>query len=146
MILCVGSRNTQRPYCSRVCCTESVKNALRLKEENPQAKCDGALQGYPDVRFQRAILPAKSQDRPAYSLCGTSPQNPPLVTADGGKLMIKYYEPLLDAAITSEADLVVLASGNCADIEDNRKTAQFYKVAVESDGFFLEAHAKLKAG
>ena len=60
MIQCVGSREPDHSYCSRVCCTAAVKNSLKLKELNPRRRGFGSLPGYPHLRFEGALLPGSA--------------------------------------------------------------------------------------
>jgi heterodisulfide reductase subunit A len=63
MIQCVGCRNEDRNYCSRVCCSHSVKNALKLKAINPEMDVTIALPGYANLRLQRSYYrEASDQD------------------------------------------------------------------------------------
>ena len=63
MIQCVGCRNEDRNYCSRVCCSHAVKNALKLKEINPGDGYLHSLSGYENVRVQRGCLPGSIRER-----------------------------------------------------------------------------------
>jgi heterodisulfide reductase subunit A-like polyferredoxin len=142
MIQCVGSRNAQRPYCSRVCCNQAVRNALELKRRNPNTNVTVL---YRDVRcygFNEAYY--RKARQAGVQFVRYDSDMPPQVLPEDGKLSIRFIEPLLEARIASNADLVVLASAIEPDMESNRKIAQLYEVPLNQDGFFLEAHAKLR--
>ena len=142
MIQCVGSRDAERPYCSRVCCSQAIRNALELKQKNTEANVTVL---YRDIRSYGLNEQYYRKARQAgVQFVRYDPEVPPEVSLKDGKLSIRFVEPLLDARISSDADLVVLASAIVPDIESNKKIAQFYKVPMNQDGFFLEAHAKLR--
>ena len=145
MIQCVGSRDDERPYCSRVCCSQAVKNALKLKELNPALSiyilyrdmrtygfredyyCKAQEQGVTFLRYEEEEKPAVS----APAVC------------EGGTLTVTVNDSFLGAPVAVSADLVVLSAGTAAR-EDNTATAQLLKVPLNSDGFFMEAHLKLR--
>jgi heterodisulfide reductase subunit A-like polyferredoxin len=142
MIQCVGSRDAERPYCSRVCCSQAIRNALEMKRKNPDANVTVL---YRDIRSYGLNEQYYRKARQAgVQFVRYDPEAPPEVSPKDGKLSIRFIEPLLDARISSDADLVVLASAIVPDIVSNRKIAQLYKVPMNQDGFFLEAHAKLR--
>jgi len=141
MIQCVGSRDKERPYCSRVCCTEAIKNALKIKEQNPGAnvyvlyrdiRTYGFREGYySKAREQGVVFLRYEEDRK------------PEVTRNGGRLEVSVYSPLMEREIVIPADLLVLSAGIVPDRE-SKDIAQLLKVPLNSDGFFLEAHMKLR--
>lgn len=142
MIQCVGSRDTDRPYCSRVCCSQAIKNALHLKEENPQISITIL---YRDIRSYGLNEANYRKARKAGVQFVRYEQNmKPEVLDDNGDTAVKFYEPILDSYITSKADMVVLSSAMEPDADTNRKIAQLFKVPLNQDYFFMEAHAKLR--
>jgi heterodisulfide reductase subunit A-like polyferredoxin len=141
MIQCVGSRDKERPYCSRVCCTEAVKNALKIKQQNPQAN---VYVLYRDIRtygFREAYY-SKAREEGVVFLRYEEDRKPE-VAKNGGRLDVTVYAPLLEREIRIEADLVVLSAGIVPD-HGNQETAQLLKIPRNQDGFFLEAHMKLR--
>ncbi len=142
MINCVGSREPDRVYCSRICCSESVKNALKIKELNPDAAVyvlyrDMRTYGFKDGFYDEAR--GKGVIFLRYN-----PENKPVVSNDGGKLTVTVTDPILNQAFTIDADLVGLAVATLPP-EDSKEIAQLYKVCGDYDGgFFLEAHMKLR--
>jgi heterodisulfide reductase subunit A len=140
-IQCVGSRIPERPYCSKVCCTHSVKTALHLKEMNPEADCtilyrDIRTYGLREELYQEAR--AKGVLFIRYDL-----EQPPRVEKNGqGNLQVVVQDHVLKKEIALPADLVCLASAILP--EDIRDLAQMAKVPVNEEGFFMEAHAKLR--
>ncbi len=139
-IQCVGSREPERPYCSKVCCTHTVKSALKLKEMDPEAK---VYVIYRDIRTygQREELYKEARDRGVifirYSLDGK-----PRVEKAGSAISVTIKDHILFRDIAINPDLVVLAAGIIP--RDNNSLAQMFKLSLNEDGFFMEAHAKLR--
>jgi heterodisulfide reductase subunit A-like polyferredoxin len=141
MIQCIGSRDDHRPYCSRICCQQAIKNALRLKEINPRAQIvvlyrDIRAYGFKEDAYRAAreqgvlFLPYELDDKPTVSIVdGTLRVTVSAAFAPSGKI---EFAP----------DLIVLSAG--IEPYDNRPLAQLLKVPLTQDGFFLEAHAKLR--
>ncbi|MHC4505987.1 MAG: FAD-dependent oxidoreductase, partial [Planctomycetota bacterium] len=141
MIQCVGSRDEEHPYCSRVCCSTAVKNALRIKEASPDTE---VMVLYRDMRTYGLMESAYSEAREAGVLFTRFEQDrPPEVSASGGKVTVSFLEPLLGETLVIEPDLLVLSAG-VAPNETNPELAKLVKVPVNADGFVLEAHVKLR--
>ncbi len=141
MIQCVGSRDEERPYCSRICCSESVKNALKIKELSPDAN---VYVLYRDVRtygFRESYYTKARQQNVAFLRYDEDKK--PEVTKNGNGLQVEIYDQTLKMPIEISADLVVLSTGIVAD-EGNEEIAKFLKVPLNKEGFFLEAHMKLR--
>ena len=141
MIQCVGSRDSERPYCSRVCCAEAMKNALRIKALSPETHMyvlyrDIRTYGfkesyYTKARQQGVVFVRYDEDRK------------PEVSRNSHGLEVTVFDQTLAMPMLIPADLVVLSAG-IHPHEDNRKIAQLLKVPLNSEGFFLEAHMKLR--
>lgn len=139
-IQCVGSRDDKRPYCSRICCTASVKQAISIKEKQPETN---VFILYRDIRTfgEREILYKKAREKGVifirYSL-----GKKPVVTETKDGLEVEVFDPILQKNIAIYADLVNLATA----IEPcpNEDIAALYKVPVNAEKFFMEAHAKLR--
>ncbi|MEK6655608.1 MAG: FAD-dependent oxidoreductase [Thermodesulfobacteriota bacterium] len=141
MIQCVGSRDEKRPYCSRLCCTEAVKNALKIKELSPDTN---VYVLYRDVRtygFREGYYTKARRAGVAFVRYDETAK--PEVLKDGGGLRVKVRDEILGMTLNIPADLVVLSTGTVPD-EDSKTIAQFLKVPLNQDGFFLEAHMKLR--
>jgi heterodisulfide reductase subunit A-like polyferredoxin len=141
MIQCVGSRDEERPYCSRVCCQDAVKNALKLKELNPKVNVyvlcrDVRTYGFLEEYYQRA------RDLGVVFVRYESDEKP-TVEADGDKLLVKVRDITLGATLSINPDLVVLASGIIPH-DDAAAVSRMLKIPLNEDGFFLEAHVKLR--
>ncbi|MDA8097918.1 MAG: CoB--CoM heterodisulfide reductase iron-sulfur subunit A family protein [Clostridia bacterium] len=142
MINCVGSREPDRVYCSRVCCSESVKNALKVKELNPDANVYVLYRDMRTYGFKEDYYEAARGK--GVMFLRFDPENKPVVANDGGKLTVAVTDPILKEAFTIDADMVGLAVATLPP-EDSKGIAQLYKVTGEYEGgFFLEAHMKLR--
>ncbi len=144
MIQCVGSREEDRMYCSRVCCTQAVKNALKIKEISPQTN---VLVFYRDIRtygFREEYYEKARQEGVIF--VRYEPDNKPKVT--GGQtpedpLQIEADDPVLGQKLKINADMLVLSTG-IVHRQDSEQLAKTLKVPLDQDGFFLEAHIKLR--
>jgi heterodisulfide reductase subunit A len=141
MIQCVGSRNGERPNCSRICCAQAVKNALKIKEFSPETDVyvlykDIRTYGFSEDYYREAadegVLFIRYDD-----------DHKPKVTRENGTLRVLAMEPVLKTWFPIEPDLLVLSAATIPN-PDNEHTAQMLKVPLTKDGFFLEAHMKLR--
>lgn len=141
MIQCVGSRDESHHYCSRICCQQAIKNALHLKEINPN--CEVFI-FYQDIRTyglnEFYYRQAREKDVVFIRYTGDTK---PVVIEEGGRLKIKFKELVLNEEVEMAVDLLVLSAGIVPN-EDNQRIAQLFKVPLNEDGFFLEAHIKLR--
>jgi heterodisulfide reductase subunit A len=138
-IQCVGSREPGRMYCSRVCCTHSIENAIELKERNPDMNIYIL---YRDIRTygEKEYLYKKARQLGVifirYSL-----DNKPKVSVKDQNISIVVTDHILNRPVELNVDLLTLATAilPCSD----EKLANFFKVPMNEDGFFIERHAKL---
>jgi len=139
-IQCVGSREPIHPYCSRVCCTHTMESALHLRRTNPDMT---VYVLYRDIRTygEREDLYTQAR-REGVIFVRYEEQDKPKVNTVNGKLEVSVTEPILDRPVLIEADLLVLASAIAPSA--NSALGQFFKVPVNEDGFFVEAHPKLR--
>ncbi len=141
MIQCVGSRQPDRPYCSKICCTQAVKNALKIKELNPDAQ---VFVLYRDIRTygfkEKYYTKARQQ---GVIFIRYNPESKPQVTANGDKLTVQIDDHVLGVPIGIDADLLVLSTG-IQPREDNELLSRHFKLPLNADGFFSEAHMKLR--
>ena len=139
-IQCVGSRDADRPYCSKVCCTHTLRNAVELKQRNPDIS---VCVFYRDLRAygkrERLYQEARALGVLFFPY---TPEDPPEVSRDGEGLRILFRDAVLDRRIGFQADLLVLAPAVTA--RENADLARFFKVPVDADGWLLEAHQKLR--
>jgi len=139
-IQCVGSRIPERPYCSKVCCSHSVENALKLKELNPD------LQVYilfRDMRTygEREILYTRARELGVVFIRAPL-ANPPKVEEADGRLKITVTDQILQRPVSFSVDLLTLATAIIP--HQNAPLAELYKIPLNAEGFFTEAHAKIK--
>ena len=139
-IQCVGSREPERPYCSKVCCTHSIQTALKLKEINPDMDIYIL---YRDIRTygKREELYREARKKGIFFIRYKT-ENKPKVTKGGDSIKVVVKDLVIDRNLHIDADLVVLASAIIP--EQNDKIAQLLRVPLNEDGFFMEAHAKLR--
>ena len=139
-IQCVGSRDENRPYCSRICCTASVSQAISIKEKNPDTD---VFILYRDMRTfgERETLYKKAREKGVifirYSL-----DNKPAVTEAGDGLEVSVFDPILQRKVRIKADFVNLATA--IEPAQNDKISESYKIPLNAENFFMEAHAKLR--
>jgi len=141
MIQCVGSRDEEHPYCSRVCCTQAIKNALQFKETHPRGE---ATIIYRDIRtygHHEAMYTEAREKRVRF--VRYEPEAKPEVAVEDGTLYVTVNDPVLGQPLRIEADALVLAP-LLLPAEDAEELAKMLKVPLNSDGFFLEAHMKLR--
>jgi heterodisulfide reductase subunit A len=144
MIQCVGSREDYAQYCSRVCCVNAVKNALKLKELNP--KLDIYIL-YRDIRTYgfRELFYEQARDRGIMFIRYEKETKPKVKEIPGrdSQLLIEADDPILGQRVKLKPDLLVLSTG-IAPYEENKELGQILKIPLNEDGFFLEAHIKLR--
>ena len=140
MVQCVGSRNEEHPYCSRICCSVAVKNALQIKEKDPSARVTVLFRDIRTYGFQEEAY-AEARRKGVVFLEYTA-ENPPRVAAQGGSLQVEVDSPGVGRLVLP-ADRVVLSTG-IVPHEDNAVLGQMLKVPLTQDAFFLEAHVKLR--
>ena len=142
MIQCVGSRNTEHPYCSRVCCTDAVKNALTIKERFLDTE---VIIMFRDLRTYglKELAYEKAREKGVIFL-RFDQGSEPVVERKDGKLSVRIMDELIGREVEFSPDLIALSTGIVAEKESNKILAQLYKVPLNEDGFFLEAHMKLR--
>ena len=141
MIQCVGSRNDENVECSRICCQNAVKNALQIKKLNPDAqifvlyrdmRTFGMLEDfYTEARNKGVIFIRFDQETP-----------PDVKTSSDGGLLVTVKDHILQRDIEIRADLLALSAGVVA--EDTEELSYTMKLNRNPEGFFIEAHVKLR--
>jgi heterodisulfide reductase subunit A len=141
---CVGSREEEgeRPYCSRTCCIDAVRSARLLKERDPQTQVTILYRDVMTFGMYEEEYRA-SQEELGVRYLKYSPQDPPQVERVGGKLRVSFREVLLGEALVIEADALVLSTPQ-VPAEGAEELARVLKIPRSPDGFFMEAHAKLR--
>ncbi|MFH1231456.1 MAG: 4Fe-4S dicluster domain-containing protein, partial [Planctomycetota bacterium] len=141
MIQCVGSRDKEHPYCSRICCSMAIKNARRFKKSKPESQ---VYVLYRDIRtygFNEEYYRQAREDGVIFLRYNDDEK--PEVSRKNGKLTIMVNDPILNQKVMLETDLLVLSAGTVAE-PLNEELAKKLKVPLTQDKFFLEAHMKLR--
>jgi heterodisulfide reductase subunit A-like polyferredoxin len=141
MIQCTGSRDEKREYCSRICCTVAVKNAIKIKEMDPTINVfvlyrDVRTYGYKEKYYRKAR-------ELGVTFIRYVEDKKPVVTDENGKLKVSVYNPNLQKEIVLNPDTVIL-SASYLPSQENEELAQILKVPLTPYKFFLESHLKIK--
>ena len=138
MIQCVGARSPERTYCARICCQTAIKNALYIKELNPEA--------YVHILYRDIQMYGTDNERMLWESRGKgvrydiyNEERPPVVKDN----VVEVYQPLLGEVEEIPFDLLVLSTPLVAP-EDAPAIANLMRIPVDQNGFFMEAHAKLR--
>ncbi len=140
-IQCVGSRNEQRPSCSRVCCTHSIKTAISLKKQKPDMNI---FVLYRDIRTYgfREDLYRKARELGVIFIRFDVETPPQVAVSDGNQLSVTVKDHILGRPIELIPDLLVLATAVLPN--ENKDLFELFKVTTNAEGFLVEAHAKLR--
>jgi len=141
MIQCVGARNEERPNCARICCGQAIKNALKIKEVAPESEVyvlykDMRAYGFKEDYYREAATKG-------VLFVNYDDERPPQVVNCNGQLRVTFWEPVIGERFEVEPDLLVLSAATVPN-PDNKHVAEMLKVPLTKDGFFLEAHMKLR--
>jgi heterodisulfide reductase subunit A2 len=139
-ILCVGSRDDNRPYCSRICCTSSIQQAVELKNENPHMDI---FVLYRDIRTygEKETLYREAREKGILFVRYDLEHKPAVKEVDDG-LEIRVFDPVLQRDLLIKADLLNLATA--IEPSGHEDLAGYFKLPLDADKFFVEAHAKLR--
>jgi heterodisulfide reductase subunit A-like polyferredoxin len=141
MIQCVGSRDEERPYCSRICCTQAITNALRAKKAYPSASVSIL---FLDIRtFGLNELLYKEARESGIQFIRFNPDQKPEVEAHEAGLRVTVFDQNLREEMTLSADYLVLSVAIVPELTA-KAVATALKLPLDQDGFFLEAHIKLR--
>lgn len=141
MIQCVGSRDEERAYCSRICCSEAVKNALKIKELSPETNVYVLFRDVRTYGFRESFYTKARENNVLFMRYDEDKK--PEVLLNGNGIKVKTFDETLKKDVEIPADLVVLSTGVVAG-EGNESLAKLLKVPLNKDKFFLEAHMKLR--
>lgn len=141
MIQCVGSREEPNNYCSRVCCQDAIKNAIAIKEKSPDANVTIL---YRDIRTYglREDFYTRAREL-GVIFVRFNVEKKPEVSVSGGRISVSAYDYVLNRDVTVQPDFLVLSTG----LRPHPTTAEIgrkYKLTTNEDGFFMEAHVKLR--
>ena len=140
MIQCVGSRNEENPNCSRICCQTAIKNALHIKKDNPEAE---VFILYRDIRTYGLLEDYYAEARRLGVLFFRfKAEEPPRVESSENGVMVTFRDHVLNRDLRVEADLLGLSAGMVA--EDTEELSAILKVARNAEGYYMEAHVKLR--
>jgi heterodisulfide reductase subunit A len=140
MIQCVGSRGEDMSHCSRVCCSQAVKNALRIKRLKPGVR---VMILYRDLRtFGFAEDAYREARNSGVIFLRYEPDKRPEVVKQGRGIKVRIFDRILGEDVEIPASLVVLSVGIAPG--DNTGLAKAIKTPLTAEGFFMEAHAKLR--
>jgi heterodisulfide reductase subunit A len=141
MIQCVGARNQQRTNCSRICCGQAIKNALKIKEQSPETEVyvlykDMRAYGFKEDAYREAAMKG-------VIFINYEDERKPKASIENGQLSLSFWEPVAQQELAIKPDLLVLSAASIPNPE-NKHIAELLKVPLTKDGFFLEAHMKLR--
>ena len=141
IIQCVGSRTKEHPNCSRICCSTAMANAVKIKKEFPETNVfvlyrDIRTYGFAEEHYNEAA-------RLGVTFLRYDPSNPPKVTEAGHDVFVDVEEQFIEQLVRIRADYVVLNSAVHPN-PDNAMLARMLKVPLTKEGYFLEAHMKLR--
>jgi heterodisulfide reductase subunit A2 len=148
MIQCVESRTSEHPYCSRVCCSQALKNAIALKRRDPDTdvvilyrdvRSYGLRERYYREARDLGVLFVRYDLEPDADGRGGLPQ----VQARDGRLRVSAYDHVTGGDLVFDADVLALSVG-IGPREDAEHLAMMLKVPLNAERFFLEAHMKLR--
>ncbi|MCF6289563.1 MAG: FAD-dependent oxidoreductase [Desulfobacterales bacterium] len=140
MVQCAGSRGDGLGYCSKICCSSAVKNALKIKEINPKSQVvvlfrDIRTYGYNEDIYQQAreqgvlFIPYTLDRKPA-------------ITQKGNRIEVSFFDPILRDEVNLKPKMLVLSTGIVPESTDY--LSKLLKVPVNQNRFYLEAHVKLR--
>ncbi len=145
MIQCVGCRQEDRNYCARICCNQSIKNALKLKKINPQMDIYILFRDIRTYGFAEDYYREASDNDVKF--IRFEPDDKPQVEAAQAEgrpvLRVAVSDPILGQKLAIDADYISLAAAVIPP-EGNKEIAQLFKVTLGPDDFFKEAHVKLR--
>ena len=141
MVQCVGSREEPNQYCSRICCQDAVRNAIAIKERNPEAE---VMIIYRDIRTYglREDYYKKARDL-GVMFIRYEVDRKPLVEQSGNKIQVRTWDYMLNRELSLDADWLILSTG-LRPHPTTEHVGAMYKVTRNPDGYFLEAHVKLR--
>jgi heterodisulfide reductase subunit A-like polyferredoxin len=144
MIQCVGPWDDDPSipfYCSRVCCSVAVKNAIAIKDRRPDTQVVVLFKEMRTYGFQEALYTAAR--RKGVIFVRYDDQTKPQVQREDGRLRVSVMDPALGEELILQPDLLVLSEA-VVPANGSRDLAELMKFSCTLEGFFLEAHVKLR--
>ena len=146
MIQCAGAREEKeggRNYCSRICCAVAVKNALQIKELSPEAEVYILYRDMQTYGKDFEEQYRKARENSVQFIRYDIENSPEVFSRPDGKLTVRVYDIMLNATLELDSDLLILSTP-LIQSEDTEELSKILKVPLGSDGFFFEAHVKLR--
>jgi heterodisulfide reductase subunit A-like polyferredoxin len=144
MIQCVGPWDedpSKSFYCSRICCNVAIKNAIKIKALHPETSVTILYKDMRTYGFKEAFY-TKAREKGVLFVRFDDKKKPSVSLSDG-RLTVQLEDPMLDLPLTLHPDLLVLSEAVVPN-EGSKELANLFKFPVTLDGFFLEAHVKLR--
>jgi heterodisulfide reductase subunit A len=141
MIQCVGSRNQERPYCSRICCSQALKNALKLKQINPETQVFVLYRDMMSYGFMEEYYTKAREAGVIFIRYETDEE--PQVKIEQGTMRVEVKESALGDSLIFEPDLLVLSTAVIPQ-DTNEDLARMLGLELTEDGFFKEAEVKFR--
>lgn len=142
MIQCVGLRDDERQYCGRICCSQALKNALKIKENNPEINIYILYQDIMTYGFsEEYYIKAKEM---GVNFIRYEKKEKPEVKAEGEKLTVKIKDLVLNEDLQIQPDRVILSEGPVPENNDSIKEIFDFELELDDDGFFSEANVKFR--
>lgn len=141
-IQCVGSRTPEKPYCSKLCCTHTLKSALVLKEKRPDLKIYVMYRDIRSYGFREDLYKKAREMGIIFMRYNLEDNIPDVKTGEDGKPRVTVRDHVLQLPVELNPDLLVLATAVVPN--ENRDLFELFKVPVNAEGFLVEAHAKLR--
>ncbi|MFX0188879.1 MAG: FAD-dependent oxidoreductase [Candidatus Hodarchaeota archaeon] len=141
MIQCVGSRNDEHPYCSKMCCAEAIKNTLLVKKKYPDLEIIVLFRDIRTYGFKEKYY--RMAREAGVIFIQYDENNPPEIVPENSQLRVEVVTAKKDRLYIN-TDMLVLSAGIYSNREENEELAKMLKVPINDDNFFLEAHVKLR--
>ncbi|MCP4221478.1 MAG: FAD-dependent oxidoreductase [bacterium] len=143
MVQCVGSRMKEHPYCSRVCCGAAIKNAITIKKRSPGTKVYILYRDINTYGFKETIY-REARELGVMFIHFPDNQYPEVRTIENAGLSLNVFDTVLGEELTLEPDLLVLSTAVEPGLGNNERLSELFKLSLGNDGFFMEAHIKLR--
>ena len=141
MIQCVKPKEETYEYCSRICCISTIKNAIRLKTINPNCQVTVLYKDIITYGFREQYY-TEARDR-GVIFARYDDTHTPVVNSDNGQIIVSMHEQMLDRELILTPDLLVLST-SIQPSQGTKELAKLLKVPISNEGFFLEAHIKMR--
>ena len=144
MIQCVGPWDedpSKSFYCSRICCSVAIKNAIKMKELHPEVSIAILYKDMRTYGFKEAFYTQAREKGVLF--VRFDEKKKPSVSLSGGRLAVQLEDPMLHLPLTFHPDLLVLSEAVVPN-EGSKELANLFKFPLTLEGFFLEAHVKLR--